>query len=451
MFAFLDKLLGKPESRPGLGLALYGPRTEDADLLKGLDWMLAWATRLGLPPAEWVTINFGGSGNRQYKTYKFEAWAKRGRPLPGPACTSVEIGRYLEGSKGGMTEDIWYACFVAEAHPEFVFALDKNAASPSEETFCTLVSDSQCQTTFDYGYVVHMPMDRSPSTYIEGLVYGNPASGLTRAQEDEINKWGNAKSSCGAWLDDTISQYLRDIFPLNFLNPRHLAMQVKGQPLKDWIEADPKRGSLKPLIEGKLWTWTVPENRIQAIRKVLGPERLLISWGDFNTPSGGPLGHTYGAKKGAAPIFAGKPPTQDDERWIAEGLAAMKPIFTCYTGESPAHFDKLIDSRQPRFGERLDLAFTAWSEDTRPDRPSPEEALHAFAATLGEHLVRHYRMGWYVVEDEHGRSLGVCHRGPGGAQTWSHPIDSVAKRIDRGETGFVAGIVAAVGEQIKQP
>jgi len=289
------------------------------------------------------------------------------------------------------------------------------------------------------------------NTYIEGLVYGNPSSHMTRVQEDEVNKWGNAKNSCGAWLDDTISHYLRDVFPLNFLNPHHLAMQIKGQSLKDWIESDPQRGSLKPLIEGRLWTWTVPENRIQAIRKVLGPARLLISWGDFNTPSGGPLGHTYGAKQGEGPPpFEGQPLTKDEERWIAAGLAQMNPIFTRYTGESPEHFDKLIASHQPLFGKLLDAAFTAWSQDVRPDRPAPDQALQAFAAALGEHLVKHYRMAWYAIEDEHGRSLAVCHRGKGDARTWAYPVDSVAKRIDRGETGFVAGIVAAVGDQIKR-
>jgi hypothetical protein len=451
MFGFFDKLLGKPASRPGLGLALYGPRADGVDLLKGLDWMIAWAERLGLPPAEWISINYGGPGNRQYKSYKLNAWTKRGRPLPDSACTSVEVGRFREGSKGGMTDDIWYACLITETHPELVIVLDLNTAAPSVETLSKLILDSQTQASFEYGYVVRMPMERSISTYINGRVYGNPTSGLTRAQEDEINKWGNARAVCSSWLDDEISHYLRDIYPLNFLNPHHLAMQVKGQPLKDWIESDPKRGSLKPLIEGKLWTWAVPENRIQALRKVLGPERLLISWGDFDTPSGGPLGHTYGAKPGTVPVFNGQSLTKDDERWITDGLAKMKPIFTRYTGESPEHFDRLIARRQPLFGKLLDLTFTAWSEDAHPDRPAPDEALHAFAAALGEHLVKHYRMGWYVLEDEHGRSLGVCHRGKGGAQTWSYPVDAIAKRIDRGETGFIAGIVAAVGEQIKQP
>lgn len=295
-----------------------------------------------------------------------------------------------------------------------------------------------------------MGMEKGPVFFVNGGTL-NGRKFFSQVQIEEIAKWTHAKGESEK-LGLPVSDLLRDIYPLNFLNPHHLAMQVKGQTLKDWIEADSRRGTLKPLIEGKLWTWTVLENRIQSIRKVLGPERLLISWGDFNTPSGGPLGHTYGAKKGEGPPpFKGKSLTKDDERWIAEGLEKMKPIFTRYTGESPAHFDKLIAQRQLLFAKLLDMAFTAWSEDTRPDRPTPDEALHAFAAALGEHLVKHHRMGWYVLEDEQGRSLSVCHRGSAGAQTWAHPIDSVAKRIDLGETGFVVGVVEAVGEQIKQP
>jgi len=450
MFGFLDKLLGKSGQRPARTLALYGARNAPLDLLAGLDWILKWSAKLGLPQAEWVTWNYGGPGDRHYKTYKLLNWKKRGSPLPDATCTSVQTGCFVEGSKEGRTDDIWYASLGIE--PDFTLSVDMAAADLSGEILANLAVDIQQLGCFDYGYVFEVSMEKSPSTYERGLLFGNPTTGLTTKQENEISKWGSARRGCGDYLDDEISHYLRDIYPLNFLNPHHLAMQVKGQPLKDWIEADPRRGSLAPLIEDKLWTWSVPENRIQAIRKVLGPERLLISWGDFNTPSGGPLGHTYGAKKGEAPPpFNGQPPRDDERRWIADGLEKMKPLFTRYTGESPAHFDKLIATRQPLFAKLLDMAFTAWSEDSRPDRPAPEEALHAFAAALGEHLVHHHRMAWYAVEDEYGRSLGVCHRGKGDARTWAHPVDSVAKRIDRGETGFIADIVAAVGEQIKQP
>lgn len=294
-----------------------------------------------------------------------------------------------------------------------------------------------------------MGMEKGPVFFVNGGTL-NGRKFFSQVQIEEIAKWTHAKGESEK-LGLPVSELLRDVYPLNVLNSHHLAMQVKGLSLKDWIKSDPKRGSLKSLIEGQLWSWSVPENRIQAIRKVLGPERLLISWGDFNTPSGGPLGHTYGAKKGEGlPHLEGKPLTQGDEHWIAEGLEKMKPLFTRYTGESAAHFDKLIASREPLFGKLLDIAFAAWNEDSRPDRPAPDEALHAFAATLGEHLIKRHRMAWYAVEDEYGRSLGVCHRGKDGAQTWSYPVDAIAKRIDRGETGFVPGILETVGNEIER-
>lgn len=446
MFAFIQKLLGKAAGRPALCLALYAPQNESLDLQAGLEWILMQARRLGLPEAEWVTWNYGREDNRQYKTYKLAAWMKRGRLLPAAVCTSIETGRFLDESRQGLADYVWYAC-LSKRLSTFILCIDLDVSSFAQATIESLVLNIQGVTHPEYGYSFEIGMEKGPALYADGGTL-NGRKFFSQAQLEEIAKWSHAMGESQK-LGLPVSDLLRDVFPLNFLNPHHLAMQAKGRSLKDWIEADPKRGTLKPLIEGKLWTWTVPENRIPALRKVLGPERLLISWGDFNTPSGGPLGRTYGAKQGEGPPpFNGKALTDDEQRWVAAGLEKMKPLFTRYTGESPAHFDKLIAAREPLFAKLLDVAFTAWSQDSRPDRLTPDEALHAFAAALGEHLVKHYRMGWYVVEDEHGRSLAVCHRGKGGSQTWAHPIDSVAKRIDAGETGFVVGVAEAVAEQI---
>jgi len=289
-------------------------------------------------------------------------------------------------------------------------------------------------------------MEKGPAFYVDGGTL-NGRKFFSQVQLEEIAKWSHAIGESQK-LGLPVSNMLRDVFPLNFLNPYHLAMQVKGQTLKDWIEADSKRGSLKPLIEGRLWTWSVPENRIASIRKVLGPARLLVSWGDFNTPSGGPIGDSYGRKPETVepPKFSGLPLTAAERQWIEDGLDAVKPIVERYTGKKA----KDCSSREPLYGDLLDTAFTAWSEDTRPDRPASDQALQAFAAALGDHLAHRFGMAWHAVEDEHGRSLGVAHRSKAGAQTWSYPVDAVAKRIERGETGFIAGIAQVVDEQIRR-
>ena len=442
---FVKTILGIPPRRKATCIALHGGGDDDLDLVQATMFLRAQVLALGLPEAEWITFTYRTERELKTKKSSFSVWLNQGCKVPEESC-DAEFGRRLTDAKNGFVDWTWYASVSREGYA--FLSIDLTACQMESSEVEGFISNAQAVGRFWYGYQFMMDVDRGPALYALGSAF-NPEKNYSSREHHELSKWAHAKGECKK-LGLPISDLLRDVYSLNFLNPHHLAMQIKGQSLKDWIEADPKHGVLKPLIEGKLWTWTVPENRIQATRKVLGPERLLISWGDFNTPSGGPLGHTYGAKPGAIPIFKGQPPTKDDERWIAEGLEKMKPIFTRYNGESPVHFDRLIAHREPLFSKLLDIAFTAWSQDERPDRPNPDETLHAFAAALGEHLVKHYRMAWYVVDDEYGRSLCVCHRGPGGAQTWNHPIDAVAKRIDRGETGFIAGIVDAVGEQIKR-
>ena len=407
------------------------------------------ARQLGLPEAEWVTLTGGGFDDLDYKTYKLVSWLKHGRPLPAAFCTSIETGRFLDESRQGLTDYVWYACFSTRLST-FILCLDLDVRALSQATIESLVLNIRGVTHFEYGYSFEMEMEKGPAFYADGGTL-NGRKFFSQSQLEQIAKWSHAIGECKK-LGLRISDFLRDVFLLNFINPHHLAMQVKGQSLKDWIEADPKRGSLKLLIENQLWVWQVPDNRIDSVRKVLGKERLLISWGGFDTPSGGPLGHTYGVNRGQTtmPTFNGLPLTEDEQRWITDGLAAIRPILERYTSEPPQNFDRLIGRPEPLFAKLLDIAFVAWSEDRRPDKPSPELVLQAFAATLGEHLVKHFGMAGYAVEDEYGRSLGVAHRDKNGAQTWSHPIDSVAKRIDRGETGFIFGVVEAVGNEIKR-
>lgn len=443
MLRFLEKLVRQVKKRRAYCLVVHGPEQPSLELIKGVDFIVGLATRFQMQQPRWVTFTFGGIEKLNYKTYKFATWLKRGKPNPDTASHSVELG-----VTESLTDFSWYASLDTELY--FNLCMDMEAKSPSQQEIEYLIRDIQQLGRFDYGYVYRMDIEQGPQGYARATLI-NASDHFTRVGQEAISKWMHARHE-SKHLGLQLSHYLRDIYPLNFINPHHLAMQVQGQSLKDWIEADPKCGSLKPLIENQLWVWQVPDNRIDSVRKVLGKERLLISWGGFDTPSGGPLGHTYGANRGQTtmPTFNGLPLTEDEQRWIADGLAAIRPIFERYSGESPKNFDRLIGRPEPLFAKLLDIAFTAWNEDRRPDKPSPELVLQAFAATLGEHLVKHFGMAWYAVEDEYGRSLGVVHRDKNGAQTWSHPIDSVAKRIDRGETGFILGVVQAVGNEIKR-
>lgn len=445
----LRRAVGLPEpERPAINVALYGPHNAALDLVNGIEWILRYLKGLGLPEAEWITLNYGGVGNRQYKTYKLSSWVKRGKPLPDETLTSIEVGRFISKERQGLTDYVWTSGISTDV--DFLLCVDRNTEGIGRFSADELVCAIQDVTAFEYGYVFEMPFQHGPDFFIDGSTLSTGGRNFfTRYEEEEIAKWSHARRQ-GRKFDLAVSDLIRDVFPKNFLNAHHLSMQIKDQSLRDWINTDPRHGTLKPLIEDKLWVWDVPKNRIGSIRKVLGKKHLLISWGDFNMPSGGPVGHTYGSKQAEQSPFNGLALSEEEQHWIADGLAAMAPIFEGYTGEKFAAVDRFSGRLDPRFPELLDAIFTAWSQDANSGRPTPEQVEQAFAATLGEYLIKRYGMVWYTVEDEYGRSLGVCHRGKGDAQTWTYPIDVIAKRIDRKETGFIPGVVEAIGNEIER-
>ena len=438
MFAFLQKLLRRPSQRPARTLALYGPRNDGLNLLAGLDWILEWATKLGLPEAEWVTWNYGEPGNRQYKTYSLSSWMKQGRPLPA-GCSSVEISR--DEGRQGLHAFGWYACLANE--PSFTLCTDIKVCSPLQSAIEGLVKDIQEITRVEYGYGFEMAMEKGPVIYVNGGTL-NGRKFFSQSRLEEIAKWSHAIGECRK-LGLPLSDFFRDIYPLNFINPHHLAMQIKGQSLKDWIKGDPKRGSLRPLIDDRLWVWQVPENRIASIRKVLGPQRLLVSWGDFNTPSGGPLGHTYGPQRGKQkPVefpYPHRPVTETERKQIDNYLQYAANVFEHYSGEryGRARKTRLIF-------KLLDLAFEAWTKDPNPDKFPAERVAEAFGAALGQALADRLGMEWAHVDDN-GWVEAVVHFK---SHTIAYPFDSVAKRVEAGEYGFIQGIYHAVQEQMRQ-
>ena len=122
-----------------------------------------------------------------------------------------------------------------------------------------------------YGYGYQRLFKLGPSFYpfgvISGLDYGEP-------ERKQIGKWGNEYSYEDG---DYKTGMLRDIYPINFLSQAHFLQQVEGQPLNVWIESTPGHGELKQLTDN-LWSWWVPEDKIESIRKIFIPIGLLLSY-----------------------------------------------------------------------------------------------------------------------------------------------------------------------------
>lgn len=70
---------------------------------------------------------------------------------------------------------------------------------------------------------------------------------------------------------------LRLVYPYSLLNVDHLAIDVGGMPLAEWIAAAPTRGRIIQTASGAT-IWQVDEDQVEDVMKPLGEAGLLLSW-----------------------------------------------------------------------------------------------------------------------------------------------------------------------------
>jgi hypothetical protein len=90
----------------------------------------------------------------------------------------------------------------------------------------------------------------------------------------------------------------------------------------------------------------------------------------------------------------------------------------------------------------LDEAFAQWLANGDKAHCPPEVVEQIVASAFGEFCVRDLGMRWVLVTDAHGTAAAV--EGDGGGERYkslrSFPFAAVGKRIEAGESGFLAAI-----------
>ena len=134
-------------------------------------------------------------------------------------------------------------------------------------------------TAYAIGY--RRPRGFGPSQYASSVLW-QPNATTPPLDEEEDHAW--------AWhlgLDAQIYNVgvLRDVYPLNYVNPSQLANRIENSTLADWVRADPTRGSLSE-VEGTLLNlWEVPDASLDAVRAaaaglIFNRNRYIASLGD---------------------------------------------------------------------------------------------------------------------------------------------------------------------------
>jgi hypothetical protein len=94
--------------------------------------------------------------------------------------------------------------------------------------------------------------------------------------------------------------------------------------------------------------------------------------------------------------------------------------------------------------EELDRVFGRWMADDERSE-SADDVSEALGAAFGSFLVNEKGFKWVVVNDENGTAYATKHEI---AETMAFPVESVRKRIERGEHGFFQDVYTMIVEHL---
>jgi hypothetical protein len=212
---------------------LHGARNADRLLLRGE--LEAMGTKIGVV---WV----GGDAYREHPYV---------RGLNGP--------EYIE--------DYPYPAFQAD----FVFPLREANSEKAAELLRLAVEVLGAE----YGYCFVRDETCFPTGYFDGSGSERLDYNLARQDVEENGGWSDFNGAGRLWTESW--PIFRDLYQVNLISERHTQTPVEGLGhLLDWINAQPGRGCLEYLGEGR-WLWALTDRELVEVRPQLNAAGMLYS------------------------------------------------------------------------------------------------------------------------------------------------------------------------------
>jgi hypothetical protein len=129
-----------------------------------------------------------------------------------------------------------------------------------------------------------------------------------------------------------------------------------------------------------------------------------------------------------------EPPNESELEWVRAHVDAVRQA----TGGdvSPAALDELYAGW-----------YDEWAAQPEESRPDPNDMINAVGLSFGQALVDGVGLDWAIVTDDHGTEIAV-HGHPGDILVF--PPNLVAKRFERGETGFLQMVYDGIAAQVAE-
>jgi hypothetical protein len=137
----------------------------------------------------------------------------------------------------------------------------------------------------EYGYFFIRDDLCVPSSYANGMGAALDYSKLSNEDTEEVGRWAYFVSGRREWRDagglwSAQWPLLRDLFQINLLSQRHTQKRVPQLGLLvEWITAQPGRGQLENLDDGRV-LWTLTDQEMIDVRPRLNEAGILLSCRD---------------------------------------------------------------------------------------------------------------------------------------------------------------------------
>jgi hypothetical protein len=153
---------------------------------------------------------------------------------------------------------------------DFVFPLDEDPVKLASDLFRLSVDILGAE----YGY--HFVRDALciPGLYTYGISAPLDYKPLSYDDAAEVEDWAELVAKGGIWSSG--GPMFRDLFQVNLLSQRHEAALIDSVGLLDWIAAQPGRGKLDDIGQGR-WLWTLTDAEMVNVRPLLNVAGLLVS------------------------------------------------------------------------------------------------------------------------------------------------------------------------------
>jgi hypothetical protein len=127
----------------------------------------------------------------------------------------------------------------------------------------------------EYGYCFIRDELCIPSIYAGGHAPALDMNPLSNAEAQEMSDWTDFIGAGRLWTEAW--PIFRDLYQANLISERHTGTPIEGLGyLLDWINAQPGRGSLENLGEGR-WLWNLTDREMVEVRPQLNAAGVLYS------------------------------------------------------------------------------------------------------------------------------------------------------------------------------